>query len=1339
MSQQCVLPSLTAMFQFGMPSMDNLEMVITDIDEQLKQNDKKIEETLQKLVQATNSLSLDNNYTNIKDAMDSLIQTPVLEECACLTPDTEDVNKLLKAILQHAVNHPNSEAIIFEQLLGLASHEGLGLPIRAPKPSYVAASAVSINTIGDSLEQENDSLWEEIRSRLKRYFLDRLHAIKVSEPGEWIGPLSKAKQVQRIESLQSLCILYPIKEVWSSYHVLASDKVATFLRENLSTSNVDVAEPRQPATLASIADKLQKLTPHFHVMLEDECALYLADVFEGEVNFLQAVQEIYLSQLQEEVASMMEEACEGIRRGGAKGTSSSNGSATKSIGARDWLNGGHEHGKEQTKKKSVVDDSVLMSLDDIKHYIMIVALLHDLNQRLCQLSQHATWEGAPLFKPQIHSKGNLRGVLKHNRDGGPMRDPRMPSEHTGRGVLPEAIPPPFGVMPGMVGSDYGGRRSSPVLESPSHQRSKWNWSSVVENMTSLVIRSITKISEDMMKASCSEEENKMKKEKKVQAVECDVSKGLLSQPYMICKSASLATDFISSVLSLVMLGVDKVLQPVRAGVLEMMSSSIMEVYQHLTKLLEIFNQSSSESGSIQGHTRDLCVLLSSSVWLQQELTSYKRLLGEEEAKRFFGGVEKQLSQLETVVQQQIISSHVMVVSTVILQDAESHNWADQRPFFEDERCSYSVQMWHLYLQRLQHELFTVCPPSQSQQIFASVLSESITLLSYRYNKGKPSYKRTRQFRADITSVLLTTLTHLWSACSTPQQLVSPQSLLSSTPHYPLNSSLLNIHNSASCLLGALAVVTSPLSDLYKIYKKGYQKKSVTHRSTVDKEGAGSMDCDQRVWLAWIRPALFEQLEQGWNFLPDKIASFILLKLLANQPALNDVLTLQTLLSRDALLATLMMSNTGASVRYELSSILQPLIDVLVLCSDHPTTLGSVLMAVIEKQDNWPMFRYDSLPGKTTSVPDWLLCLFTVLRPFIHRGVLEAGEVLMKPRGYSETSGFLETLGELPCGCRPKHRTTGTASHKQEKDTMFGALKAILRCIAEDLIALPTTLKVFFFLLQERLQSNSIRSCHNCVALQIIGSCVYATLSDEQEVRRIVGDSVPEAIIKKFSQLGDYTFLSLTATSNHGTQEKLPNPLHTFINLNSDWLQEQIDIIIDHLGNESLGDLTNYNWDESSLGFVDDYYKVQADNVNRMKDGAAGLKKISILFRNNLAWFQHHLDIPPLLQTEETLTIPIFNPDTTPTTPSDIPTPMSFNPLFSFKRIDDSPFSHETIAEYPYDWPKLLQADLGLSEAGFRSLLSHRFEMQEDANLEESERKPVRVLRSKFDLDKGDLV
>ena len=54
-----------------------------------------------------------------------------------------------------------------------------------------------------------------------------------------------------------------------------------------------------------------------------------------------------------------------------------------------------------------------------------------------------------------------------------------------------------------------------------------------------------------------------------------------------------------------------------------------------------------------------------------------------------------------------------------------------------------------------------------------------------------------------------------------------------------------------------------------------------------------------------------------------------------------------------------------------------------------------------------------------------------------------------------------------------------------------------------------------------------------------------------------------------------------------------------------------------------------------------------------------------------------------------------------------------------------------IAELEPDWQALLQADLGLTELGFCTLLSHRHEFQEGAFLEEGEKKPVHVLKSKF--------
>ena len=97
---------------------------------------------------------------------------------------------------------------------------------------------------------------------------------------------------------------------------------------------------------------------------------------------------------------------------------------------------------------------------------------------------------------------------------------------------------------------------------------------------------------------------------------------------------------------------------------------------------------------------------------------------------------------------------------------------------------------------------------------------------------------------------------MWSSCSTPQQILSPTSLLSAAPHFPNNSPPLSLHNSATCLLAALGVVSAPLPDLYKAFKKGFQKKNG------GQHGAAATESDQKLWLAWIRPALFDQLEQG---------------------------------------------------------------------------------------------------------------------------------------------------------------------------------------------------------------------------------------------------------------------------------------------------------------------------------------------------------------------------------------------------------------------------------------------------------------------------------------------
>ena len=55
-----------------------------------------------------------------------------------------------------------------------------------------------------------------------------------------------------------------------------------------------------------------------------------------------------------------------------------------------------------------------------------------------------------------------------------------------------------------------------------------------------------------------------------------------------------------------------------------------------------------------------------------------------------------------------------------------------------------------------------------------------------------------------------------------------------------------------------------------------------------------------------------------------------------------------------------------------------------------------------------------------------------------------------------------------------------------------------------------------------------------------------------------------------------------------------------------------------------------------------------------------------------------------------------------------------------------------------NWDLLLQSDLGLTECGFRALLSNRHELQGGAYLEEHEKKAVDILRSRYELETADL-
>lgn len=183
-------------------------------------------------------------------------------------------------------------------MLHISSHEGMTLPIRAPKLENVAASALSLNTISDTMEIENDSLWEDVRSRIKKYFLGLVQAIKSDE--------IYTSRPSRVELVQSMCLLYPVLEIWSSYEKQRSQRVVHLTHERLcSTADGDLSEV-PPSCLKDISERLPTLITTLKQLMREDFHLFMFGVFGQEVDLKTALWKIYISKINDELQSHLD-------------------------------------------------------------------------------------------------------------------------------------------------------------------------------------------------------------------------------------------------------------------------------------------------------------------------------------------------------------------------------------------------------------------------------------------------------------------------------------------------------------------------------------------------------------------------------------------------------------------------------------------------------------------------------------------------------------------------------------------------------------------------------------------------------------------------------------------------------------------------------------------------------------------------------------------------------------------------------------------------------------------------------------------------------------------------
>ncbi|CAL8329958.1 unnamed protein product [Arctogadus glacialis] len=214
--------------------------------------------------------------------------------------------------------------------------------------------------------------------------------------------------------------------------------------------------------------------------------------------------------------------------------------------------------------------------------------------------------------------------------------------------------------------------------------------------------------------------------------------------------------------------------------------------------------------------RNLPVLLASCVCIGQRLAHYHARLSDSAPTSAATRVPLTLLPLQRytdmaeALRDQLTSYNVQVCSTSLLQDAESHHWADPKPFYEGERCSFSLQMWFYFLCGLRSDLWAVLPASLGRGVLGQVLGETLQLLVQRYARVRPSYKRHPQIRCDITAVLLYVEQLMSSVSESPEAMARPLTSPAAASGLRDPDWSSRIHHLCDQLLTVMVVSSAPL-------------------------------------------------------------------------------------------------------------------------------------------------------------------------------------------------------------------------------------------------------------------------------------------------------------------------------------------------------------------------------------------------------------------------------------------------------------------------------------------------------------------------------------------------
>ncbi|XP_053557467.1 uncharacterized protein KIAA0825 homolog [Bombina bombina] len=712
--------------------------------------------------------------------------------------------------------------------------------------------------------------------------------------------------------------------------------------------------------------------------------------------------------------------------------------------------------------------------------------------------------------------------------------------------------------------------------------------------------------------------------------------------------------------------------------------------------------------------QNLFAILSTSVFVLQHFTFYNEKMCKEPL--FLASVQRYQEFIRNI-QLQVINYCVSVCATSIFQDSESHYWDDNKTFYEGERCSFSIQMWHYFFSGLRHDLWTILPPTIAQDILREVLEKTLALLSYRYAQVNPNYKRASQIRIDVMAILSCVENMLWSVCGTVQDIINPSARSKDL--------ILKIHCHCKNLLTVLFVLTAPLKTLHETFKSGFREFS--------SDSSVTSLADQLDWLCFIKPSLFPSVV---NFERTPSAGEMAvqgqLKLLLAQPCCNWNLLLETLLHSDCVIARTLLSCSSAEISdmddtlaldCKDVDVTEAILTVLSYCSLSPKSFTSVLEKYMDQERLWDTLCIQAADAEVKFVPPVIRYLRRILVNSVTGTLKQITSVI---HDIEPTEHF--NIPENLLRALPEKWNFVPRDEKQKQSVKNKTqLTAYLVCtviskLPSAIACLPSPVK-YFYLISERniSETYNVQKNKGLLICNLI-SVVCHILEDGNTLEQMTG----YALSRRSKELLTAVCQSLETIIgiNNGHKEVLKRVLENIEEQRPKWIGSQMQksrTLSMNCDFANQGESSVSQNQDTGPELTEQKINIMVLDICHKPGGNEYLRQIYHIIQLNEDYLNDALSCQSCCT--ESAHAKAFQL----TLHSAEQSPSSFNPLnmFSLPNVD---VLREASSEWSCDWSKISSYCLGMSLFTFRALLGHRWEAKDEESLSEDERSLLEQLK-----------